>query len=351
MKKKNTAQLTVGIDLGDRKHAICIIDHKGEVIQECMISNTREDIAQFFKDYPGALIAMEVGMHSPWLSRFLKELGHRVIVANPRKLRAIYENPRKSDKKDALMLAKLARADESLLSPIEHRSERSQRDLLQIKLRDNIVRQRVNIISSVRFILKSLGIKTKSPKTAYFTRHLRRQLEESYPETLALVEPSLLVIDSITEQIKVLNQAIETLAAENYPETQWLSQITGVGALTSLAFVLTIEDPKRFKRGRDVGSYLGLVPKRDQSGETDKELRISKAGDRYLRTLLVNAAHYVLGPFGPDCELKRHGLKLAERGGARAKKKAVIAIARKLSVLMLTLWKNKSTDELERTAA
>ena len=89
MKKKNTAQLTVGIDLGDRKHAICIIDHKGEVIQECMISNTREDIAQFFKDYPGALIAMEVGMHSPWLSRFLKELGHRVIVANPRKLRAI----------------------------------------------------------------------------------------------------------------------------------------------------------------------------------------------------------------------------------------------------------------------
>ena len=349
--KKTTTQHTLGIDLGDRKHAICIIDQEGEIIQECMISNTREDLARLAKSYPDSLIAMEVGMHSPWISRFLQKLGHRVIVANPRKLRAIYENPRKSDKKDALMLAKLARADESLLSPIEHRSERAQRDLLQIKLRDNLVRQRVNIISSVRFILKSLGIKTKSPKTAYFTRHLRRQLEEDYPEMLTLVEPSLLVIDSITAQVKALDKSIETLAAESYPETQLLSQITGVGALTSLAFVLTIEAPNRFKRARDVGSYLGLVPKRDQSGEMDKELRISKAGDRYLRTLLVNAAHYVLGPFGPDCELKRHGLKLAERGGARAKKKAVIAIARKLSVLMLTLWKNKSTYELKRAAA
>ena len=334
---KKTTKLTIGIDLGDRKHAICIIDQNGDVIHESMLSNTREDIARFFKNYPESLIAMEVGMHSPWLSRFLKSLGHRVIVANPRKLRAIYENPRKSDKKDALMLAKLARADESLLSPIEHRSEKAQRDLLQIKLRDNLVRQRVNIISSVRFILKSLGIKTKSPKTSYFTKHLRREIEEDYPEILVLVEPSLLVIDQITEQVKELDKAIETLAAEQYPETQLISQITGVGALTSLTFVLTIEDPKRFKRGRDVGSYLGLVPKRDQSGETDKELRISKAGDRYLRTLLVNAAHYVLGPFGPDCELKRHGLKLAERGGSRAKKKAVIAIARKLSVLMLSL--------------
>lgn len=349
--KKTTTQHTLGIDLGDRKHAICIIDQEGEIIQECMISNTREDLARLAKSYPDSLIAMEVGMHSPWISRFLQKLGHRVIVANPRKLRAIYENPRKSDKKDALMLAKLARADESLLSPIEHRSERAQRDLLQIKLRDNLVRQRVNIISSVRFILKSLGIKTKSPKTAYFTRHLRRQLEEDYPEMLTLVEPSLLVIDSITAQVKALDKSIETLAAESYPETQLLSQITGVGALTSLAFVLTIEDPNRFKRARDVGSYIGLVPKRDQSGEMDKELRISKAGDRYLRTLLVNAAHYVLGPFGPDCELKRHGLKLAERGGTRAKKKAVIAIARKLSVLMLTLWKNKSTYELKRAAA
>ena len=349
--KKTTTQHTLGIDLGDCKHAICIIDQAGEVIQESRISNTRENLAQLSKSYPDALIAMEVGMHSPWVSRFLQKLEHRVIVANPRKLRAIYENPRKSDKKDARMLAKLARADESLLSPIQHRSERAQRDLLQIKLRDNLVRQRVNIISSVRFILKSLGIKTTSPKTAYFTRHLRRQLEADYPEMLALVKPSLLVIDSITQQVKALDKSIETLAAESYPETQLLSQIAGIGALTSLAFVLTIEDPNRFKRARDVGSYLGLVPKRDQSGEMDKELRISKAGDRYLRTLLVNAAHYVLGPFGPDCELKRHGLKLVERGGARSKKKAVIAIARKLSVLMLTLWKNKSTYELERAAA
>ena len=351
MKTPSSSHYTIGIDLGDRKHAICVLDRDGNAILECFINNDRDDIESFFHEYPKALVAMEVGMHSPWLSRFIEELGHRVLVANARKLRAIYENPRKSDKKDALMLAKLARADESLLSPIEHRSERSQQDLLQIKLRDNLVRQRVNIISSVRFTLKSLGIKTRSPKTAYFTRHLRKQLEETNSGTLALVEPSLRVIDEITNQVKELDKSIETMAKERYPETQFLSQITGVGALTSLTFVLTVEDPNRFKRIRDVGSYLGLVPRRDQSGEVDKELRISKSGDRYLRTLLVNAAHYVLGPFGPGCELKRHGLKLSERGGARAKKKAVIAIARKLSVLMLTLWKNESDYEVEHQTA
>jgi len=349
--KTTSSHYTIGIDLGDRKHAVCVLDQEGNAVHECFVNNNREDIESFLHEYPAALVAMEVGMHSPWMSRFIEELGHRVLVANARKLRAIYENPRKSDKKDAAMLAKLARVDESLLSPIAHRSERAQRDLLQIKLRDNLVRQRVNIISCVRFTLKSLGIKTRSPKTAYFTRYLRKQLEEEHPKTLALVEPSLLVIDGVTKQVKELDRSIEALAEECYPETQYLSQITGVGALTSLTFVLTIEDPNRFKRIRDVGCYLGLVPRRDQSGDSEKQLRISKSGDRYLRTLLVNAAHYVLGPFGPDCELKRHGLNLAERGGARAKKKAVIAIARKLAVLMLTLWKNESAYQLETQAA
>lgn len=340
--KTKSSNNTIGIDLGDRKHAICVLDANAEIITEQSISNTRESLAKLSAKYPAALIVMEVGMNSPWISRFFEKQGHRVLVANPRKLRAIYQNDRKCDRQDAQMLARLARSDEKLIHPIKHGSEESQRDLLQIKLRDNLVRQRVDVISAVRFTLKSMGIRLRSPKTTCFARHARITLLDDFPETLELVEPSLMVIDAMSEQIRELERSIEKLAAEKYPQCRYLQGIVGIGALTSLTFVLTIGDPKRFARTRDVGAYLGLVPKRDQSGESDKQLRISKAGNAYLRRLLVSAAQYVLGPFGPDCELKRQGLKLAERGGKRAKKKAVVAVARKLAVLMLALLRDET---------
>jgi transposase len=290
-------------------------------------------------------------MNSPWVSRYFQGLGHRVVVANPRKVRAIYQNERKSDRKDAEMLARLARGDEGLLHPVEHRPEEVQRDLLRVKLRDNLVRQRVDVISSVRFALKSLGVGLRSPDTACFARHARKALGEGHPELLAAVGPSLRVIDEITEQVRELEGQIGELARESYPETEVLRQIGGVGTITALAFVLTAGDPARFARTRDVAAYFGLVPRRDQSGETDKQLRISKAGDAYVRRLLVGCAHYILGPFGPDCQLRRRGLKLAARGGQGAKKKAAVAVARKLAVLMLSLLKEGALYEpLRRTA-
>jgi transposase len=353
--KSNSSKTTIGLDLGDRKHAYWALDGKGEVLREGSIPNTRGDLEEFSEKFPGALIAMEVGMQSPWTSRYFQELGHRVLVANARKVRAICQNDRKndrkSDRKDAEMLARLARSDEKLLSPIEHGSEQAQRDLLQIKLRDNLVRQRVDVISAVRFTLKSMGVKLRSPNTTCFARHARRALEEEHPDLLAMIEPSLQVIDAMTEQIRCLERAIEKLATESYPETEFLRQIPGVGVLTSLTFVLTIGDPQRFERARDVAAYLGLVPKRDQSGDTDKQLRISKAGDACLRRLLVSAVQYVLGPFGPDCRLKRKGLELAERGGPRAKKKAVVATARKLTLLMYALWRDEALYRPMKRAA
>lgn len=350
--KANSSDTTIGIDLGDRKHSICVLGASGNILRETTISNNREAMNRLSAKHPGALIVMEVGMQSPWISRFFTGLGHRVLVANPRKVRAIYQNDRKCDRKDAAMLARLARADESLLAPIQHGTERAQLDLLQVKLRDNLVRQRVDVISAVRFTLKSLGIALRSPNTNCFARHARRELSDEHAATLVLIEPSLAVIDTMTAQIKELDRTIAELAAENYPETEFLTQITGIGPITSLTFILTIGDPERFRRPRDIGAYLGLVPKRDQSGDTDKQMRISKAGDAYLRRLLVSAAQYVIGPFGPDTALKRHGLKLAERGGPRAKKKAVVAIARKLAVLMLALWKDEQIYRpLRRRAA
>jgi transposase len=183
MKNKSSA-ITIGIDLGDRKHAVCVLDASGEVLKRESIANSRPSLTALSRRYPGALIAMEVGMHSPWTSRFLKDLGHRVLVANPRKVRAVYQNVRKSDRNDAELLARIARSDEKLLYPVEHVSEDMQRDLLQIKLRDNLVRQRVDIISSVRFTLKSLGITLPSPNSESFARHARSTLERNTPISL-----------------------------------------------------------------------------------------------------------------------------------------------------------------------
>jgi transposase len=352
MKPKPTEEIVVGIDLGDRKHAICALQRsEGEILEERTITNHRESLRRLSQKYPGALIVFEVGSHSPWTSRFFESLGHRVLVANPRKVRAIYQNDRKSDERDAQMLAKIARMDESMLYPIEHGSEEMQRDLLQIKLRDNLVRQRVDVITTVRFTLKSLGLTLRSANTDYFARYAREALAQKDREILGLVEPSLLVIETMTQQIKTFDKSLAILAEEKYPETNRMREITGVGLLTSLAFVLTIGTPERFAKNRDVGAFLGLVPKRDQSGNLDKELSISKAGNKYLRRILVGAAQYILGPFGPDCDLRTKGLRLVERGGRRAKKKAVVAVARSLAVTMLSLWRNENDYQPARKAA
>jgi transposase len=343
--KSKIPTITIGLDLGDKKHTICVLNRTGDTVEERLITNNSEALKRLSQKYPKCRIAMEVGQHSPWTSRLLEALGHEVLVANARKLRAIYTSTRKSDQSDAYMIARLARVDPSLLHPIQHSTEEAQRDLLQVKLRDNLVRQRVDIISSIRFSLKSMGVRVASPNTNCFAKRCRTTLQAQDPALLAMCEPSLRVIDELTKAIRDLDRRIEELCVESYPETEFLLQIAGVGPLTALTFVLTIGDPQRFESMRDVAPYLGLVPRRDQSGETDKQLGISKAGDAYLRRLLVSAAHYILGPFGPDCDLKRHGLQLAGRGGRGAKKKAVVAIARKLSVLMLTLWYNEDIYE------
>lgn len=350
MKTKQTTH-TIGLDLGDKRHAICVLNRSGEIIDERSITNHRESLRRLSQKYPKARLAMEVGSHSPWTSRFLSEQGMEVIVANPRKLRAIYQSNRKSDEQDARMLAKLARVDPGLLYPISHGSEQAQRDLLQVKLRDTMVRQRVNMISSVRFTLKSLGVKIPSPSSASFAKRTRVLLAGNHSDLLVMIEPMLVVLDELTHQIYQMDKALENLCEQKYPVTQRLRQIQGVGPITALAFVLIIEDANRFARPRDVGGYLGLVPKRDQSGNVDKQLGISKTGNAYLRVLLVGAAQYILGPFGPDCDLKRHGLELAARGGRGAKRKAVVAVARKLSVVMLTLWQQERDYEPQRLAA
>lgn len=339
--RKNT-KTTIGLDLGDKRHTYCALDARGEVIKQGSMANERGQLEAMARLYLGATVVMEAGSHSPWVSRFLKGLGMNVVVANPRKVRAIYQSERKSDERDAMMLARIGRMDTRLLYPVEHGTEESQQDMLAIKLRDTLVRSRVGLINSIRFTLKSLGHAVSNPSSQRFHKTVR---EEAPPECHAVIEPMVKALESITERIKEMERAIARLAAERYPQTVYLQQVSGVGPITALYFVLKIEDPRRFENTRDIGAFVGLCPRRDQSGDTDKELRITKCGDAYLRRLLVSAAQYILGPFGPESALREQGLKLAGEGTAKAKKRAVVAVARKLAVLLLTLWKRKEAYE------
>jgi len=329
--------VTIGMDLGDKKHVITILDEDGVIIKSCSLNNARASIIKYFRKYQGSTVAIEAGTHSPWISREIKALGCNVLVGNPRKLRSIWNSDDKADVHDAEMLARIARFDPELLYPIAHRSERTQADLELLKARDMLVKTRTSLINHVRGAVKSFG--ERLPKCSAASFH--KQSLDFLPENLKTVLQVILkTIEDITDRIKELNRRIEKISRENYPETELLQAIGGVGPLTALAYVLVLEEPGRFGKGRQVGKFLGLTPRRDQSGETDKQLRITKAGNRFLRRLLVGAAQYILGPFGPDCHLRQFGLRLAERGGKSAKKRAVVAVARKLAVLMHRLWRN-----------
>jgi transposase len=292
-------------------------------------------------------IALEVGTHSPWVSRLLKALGHEVLVANPRKLRFIYQSRGKTDRVDARALARVARMDPALLSPIEHRQEAVAQDLALLRTRDLLVRTRVKLVGHVRGAVKATGNRLKSSSTRGFTAAARPDLPEELRDTMA---PVLSAIDAVSAQIRSLNRKVVDLGKTKYKETELLRQIPGVGAVLSLAFVLSLERPDRFGKSRMVGAYLGLVPGRRQSGESDPQLRITKEGDEFLRRLLVQAAQYILGPFGPDTDLRCFGLGLHGRGGKYAKKRAVVAVARKLAVLLHRPWQSGEVYEPLRHA-
>jgi transposase len=327
--------MTIGMDLGDKNNTVCVLDSAGEVVLRKEIVNTKESLVKFFRKYKGSLVAVEAGTHSPWISRELEILGCEVLVGNARKLRAIWTAKDKCDGRDAEMLARIARVDRSLLYPIHHRGEEAQADLAMMKSRDALVGVRAGLVNHVRSTVKGTGHRLNKCSTEAFFR----KSQESIPAGLRpALTPVLEAIEAISEQIRAFDKEIATTMQARHPEAKRLSQVPGVGPVTSLGFVLSLEDPTRFKKSRSVGAYLGLTAKRDQSGQTDKQLRITKAGDEYVRRLLVGCSHYILGVFGPDCDLRRFGLKLASRGGKNAKRRAVVAVARKLGVLLHRLW-------------
>jgi len=333
---KGTRRVTVGVDLGDTHSYLCFLDTDGgDVVEESRLRTTPETLEQRFSGCERMRIAIEAGTHSPWVSRLLEECGHEVLVANARKVRLIYADKHKTDKLDAENLARLARLDPKLLSPLKHRGKNSQAHLAIVRSREVLVGSRTQLVNHVRGAVKSFG--ARLPKCSARSFH-KKALDRLPEELVPALEPLLETIEELNARIRDYDRKLEEIAKEHYPETELLRQVEGVGALSALAFVLILEDPYRFEKSRTVGAYLGLVPGKDQSGECDPQQRISKEGDELLRRLMVGCAHYILGPFAKDSDLRHHGQRIASRGGKNAKKRAAVAVARKLSVLLHSLW-------------
>src|SRR5215472_9560077 len=333
--KNLQGRLTIGLDLGDRSSWYCVLNEAGEAISEQKLSTTSKAMQEVFAAMPHCRVALETGMHSPWVSRLLEELGHEVIVAHARNVRLIGESRRKDDRLDARTLARLARIDPQLLAPVKHRSRQAQADLMVIRARASLVRARTALVNAARGLTKSYGERIRGCNPRNLDAEKAQALS---PELQAALAPLLHALESLSQRMKEYNQQIEEIAQQSYPQTALLKQVKGVGTLIALTYMLTLEDPHRFRKSRDAGCYAGLQPARRNSGQREPQMHISKEGDPYLRTMLVQAAHHILRPFGADSDLRRWGLRLAERGGKNGKKRAVIATARKLAVLLHRLW-------------
>lgn len=327
--------LTIGLDLGDRTSRVYEVNGAGDCEREATVPTTVAGLTRYFGQRAGCRVVLEVGTHSPWVSRLLEQLGHEAVVANPSALFAGAPRRRRNDRLDARFLARQGRADVALVAPIRHRSADAQRDLESLRARDQLVAVRSKLINHVRGVVKSSGTRLPACSAEAFAKRAAGEL----PPELAPALTSLLeVIADLTRRIARAEAQLAALTAERHPVALRLQEPAGVGPLTALAFVLLVEDPHRFRKSRDVGPYFGLVPRLDESGNSSPQLRISKAGDEFGRRLLVNAAHYILGPFGPPCDLRRFGEAIVVRGGKHAKQRAVIAVARKLAVLLHRLW-------------
>ncbi len=346
-KAKSPVGLTMGVDVGDKFSQVCVLDGDGEIQEKARIRTTPSAFGQWFRSATPSVVVLEAGTHSPWISRLIAACGHETIVANPRRLRLIYQNDRKSDRVDAESLARLGRLDPRLLCPIKHRGAEAQADLALLRSRDALIRARTLLINHMRGASKAVG--GRLPKCS--ARSFHHKAGGHVPAELAAsLAPELETIARLTAQIQDLDRQIEEMATTKYPEIAALRQVPGVGPVTAATYVLTLEDPGRFPRSRAVGCYVGLRPRQADSGDQKPQLHITKAGDEALRSLLVCAAQHILGPYGPDTDLRRWGLALAERGGKAAKKRAVVAVARKLAVLLHRLWETGEIYEPLRNA-
>lgn len=339
--------ITVGLDVGDKQIHFEAVDGARQTIRCGSFATSRAELEKAMEPFPGAKVILEAGSQSPWMSRVLRGQGFDVQVADPRRVQLISKDPRKSDRRDASMLARMGAAMPELLGNVHHRGEQAHAHLAIVRARDLLVRMRAKAVQQVRGICKSFGLRLPSGTASGFSSKVEHLVPDLLKPALA---PLLELAGDLTRRVRAFDKLLAQVAKDHYPEVGHLQQVDGVGPVISVAFVLTIEDPKRFTDSRKVGSWVGLCPRSYASDDSKPQLNISKAGDPRLRRLLLQGAQRLLGPFGADCDLRRYGLHLAARGGKAAKKRAATAVARKLAVLLHRLWVTGANYEPLRNA-
>jgi transposase len=331
----DSVKRTAGIDLGDKWSHIVVLDGDGEVVREGKLRTTHDGFGGELAGRAEMRVVLEAGTHSPWVSRLLQGLGHEVVVANPRRVQLIARSVQKRDQSDAETLARLGRMDVRLLHPVVHRSRERQEALAIIRARRELVEARTGLVNHVRGATKALGLRLPACDTRYFARQSVNHLEG--PVRVAQL-PLVETTTYLEEKIHRYDQEVERLIREQFPEARLLQQVPGVGPLTALTYVLVIGDPTRFRRSREVAAYLGLVPGQRQSGERDPQLGITKQGDSYLRSLLVECANYIVSTRCRETDLKHWATARAREGDRNHQRRTKVAVARKLAVLLHRLW-------------
>jgi transposase len=353
LREREAESLVIGIDLGDRHSHYCVRTRGGEAIVEGTVETKPAKIVEWLEGLKRQRIVVETGTHSRWIAELMELMGHEVIVGNSRKLKLITQNDQKSDKVDARLLSKMGAVSRDWLYPVYQRRAETHRDLMMVRSRDLLVETRTSLINHVRGMAKSYGCRLPVCGAEAFAEVAAKEMPAALKGALGGV---LALLAEVDEQLYGYDCQVKHACEAKYREqTRWLLQVGGVGPVTALTYVLTIEDAERFEDSRDVGAYLGLVAKRRQSGKEDPQLGISKAGDEMLRKLLVNCAHHILGHLGADSDLRRWGMRLLEAGqraGKKgARKRAAAAVARKLAVILHVLWKHQREYEPLRMIA
>jgi len=246
----------VGCDLGDKQSDYCVLDEGGRVLEEGRVRSTPAAFSKKFTRLLRGRVVIEVGTPSRWAEEVLRKLGHEVVVANVRQVHLIWKRKNKTDRSDAQMLARLGRLDVTLLAPVQHRSRAAQRDLAYLKARDVLVRSRTKLVNFVRGTMKPFGVRFPSCSPEALPKHA----DSAIPAELApVLIPVVETIAALNERIAAQDEQIEQLA-KAHPEATRLTQVNGVGSITALAFLLTLEDPARFRKSRSVGAFVGLTP-------------------------------------------------------------------------------------------
>jgi transposase len=330
-------RVTAAIDLGSKHSVAGWVDAEGEAIARERIASSSVALERTFGGLPAMLIVIESGGHANWVARRLRAMGHEVIVADAKRLKLLWDTKSKDDNRDTFFMARIGARCPEFLCAVEPRSLESEQNRALLRLRASLVEARVKLINSVRGVLKSFGERLPASSSEAFANKVMPLVPaELRTETC----PVLLAIEHLTAQIKVYDKQVLQLCEGRYGEqTRRLLTIPGVGPLTALTFVLELDgDVERLSNSRAAGAMVGLRPMRRESGESKPELGITKEGNQMLRRYLVQCAQYMLGHHGVDCALRRWGLKLAGTS-KRGKKRAVAATARKLAVLLHTLWR------------